>query len=436
MSDVDSTGDRRVWRSVGGGEFELGWSALLTCFIIAVFSWGFAAYGPAIYLPELRHRFGWSTAVIGSATTASFMVGAALLPWVGWAIERLGVRTVLSAGVLSIGAAVTGISQISSLWQLYACDLVMGVGWACTSGTAISITLAGYFDRHRGFALSVALTGASAGGFAVAPALVSLSHRNGFGIAAPELALSLMLVILPLIGIGINGAPAARRGTPGPLVAGDASATMTRRDALRGGRFWSVAGPFALAISAQLGMMVYQVSYLLPLLGFTGTSIALICTNVAAGVGRLAMSPLIDHLDQRPVAAATFACQACALAVMVAMPGSPAALYAACAVFGACMGNVVALPTLIIQREFPPRTFGMILGLSMAVGQFAYSVSPFLLGVVHDVSGGYRSTVMVCMALQAAAALLVLRRSGFRMASDLSFAVRRNRRGRTRTSAR
>jgi MFS family permease len=411
MFDLRSAGDRRRWRDVADGEFELGWPALLTCFVIAVFSWGFAAYGPAVYLPELSRRFGWSTAMIGSATTVSFMIGAALLPWVGSAIERAGPRAVLTGGVLSIDAAAIGISEASSLWQVYACNLIMGVGWACASGTAISITLARYFDRHRGFALSVALTGASAGGFAVAPALVSLSYHSGFHVAVPEVALALLLVILPLIRMGISGPSVTGRATSGP---GGESAATTRRDALRGGRFWSIAVPFALAISAQVGMMVYQVSYLLPLLGAAGTSLALIGTNVAAGGGRLLLSPIIDHLDQRRVAAITFASQACAVTLMVSMPGSPAALYVGSTIFGFCMGNVVALPTLIIQREFPPRTFGMMLGLSTAIGQFAYSISPVLLGLVHDVSKGYRSTLVVCVALQAAAALLVLRRRGVR----------------------
>jgi MFS family permease len=381
---------------------------LLTCFVVAVFSWGFAAYGPAVYLPELSRQFGWSTAMIGSATTVSFMIGAALLPWVGSAIERVGARAVLTGGVLSIGAAAIGISEVSALWQVYACDLIMGVGWACAGGTAISITLARYFDTHRGFALSVALTGASAGGFAVAPALVSLSDHSGFRVAVPEVTLALLLVILPLIRPGLSGTRTTEPGTHEP----HDRAGITRLDALRGGRLWSIAGPFALAMSAQVGMMVYQVSYLLPLLGAAGTSVALICTNVAAGCGRLLLSPIIDHLDQRRVAAITFASQAFAVTLMVTMPSSPAALYAGSTIFGFCMGNVVALPTLIIQREFPPRTFGMMLGLSTAIGQFAYSISPLLLGVVHDLSREYRSTLLVCVALQAAAAVLVLRRSG------------------------
>jgi len=88
-------------------------------------------------------------------------------------------------------------------------------------------------------------------------------------------------------------------------------------------------------------MMVYQVVYLLPLLGGAGTSAALVCTSVSAAGGRLVMSTMLDHLDQRLIAATTFASQAAALSLMVAMPGSAAALYLGSIIFGLGMGNVV-----------------------------------------------------------------------------------------------
>jgi MFS family permease len=427
MSDVPCGGGR-LWRPRRGAgavadppalsavdtvdnEFRLGWPVVLTCFIVAVFSWGFGAFGPAVYLAELQRQYGWSAAMIGSATTISFMIGAGLLPWVGAAIERAGARAVLTGGVFLLGDGVIGISQVSTPWQLYACNLLIGLGWAGASSTAISTILARHFNRRRGFALSLALTGASAGGFAVAPALVALSQRQGFRIAGPELALALMVLVVPLIWLGIRDVGVGRASAAGPATTpGEPTEVAGRGDTLRDKRFWSIAGPFALAISAQVGMMVYQVSYLLPLLGVGGTSVALVCTSTAAAGGRLVLSAVIDHLDQRPVAAITFASQAAAVTLMISMPGSPSALYLGSILFGLCMGNVVALPTLIVQREFAPPAFSMVLGLSTAIGQVAYSISPALLGAVRDLSGSYRPTLAVCIGLQAMAALLILRR--------------------------
>ena len=251
--------------------------------------------------------------------------------------------------------------------------------------------------------------GASAGGFAVAPGLVALSHRRGFAIAVPELALVLIVLVLPLIWIGIRR-PAAGQHRRSAAQSSDRQLPnlSTRSAALRNARFWSIAGPFGLAISAQVGVMVYQLSYLLPLIGVGGASIALVCTSVSAAFGRLIFSALVDRFDQRPIASVTFASQAAALALMIAMPGSPAALYIGSVIFGLYMGNVVALPSLIIQREFAPASFGLALGLSTAIGQIGYSISPALLGFVRDLSGGFRPVLGVCVALQLTAAVLII----------------------------
>ena len=47
----------------------------------------------------------------------------------------------------------------------------MALGWAFTTVTAIATTLSYWFERRRGFALTLALNGASAGGFTIAPLL-------------------------------------------------------------------------------------------------------------------------------------------------------------------------------------------------------------------------------------------------------------------------
>jgi nitrate/nitrite transporter NarK len=83
-------------------------------------------------------------------------------------------------------------------------------------------------------------------------------------------------------------------------------------------------------------------------------------------------------------------------------------LYAGCVLFGASVGNLITIPPLIVQREFPSAIFGLVIGLSSAIGQFAYSLAPALLGAVRDATGSYTAVLATCIALQLAAALIVL----------------------------
>ena len=57
--------------------------------------------------------------------------------------------------------------------------------------------------------------------------------------------------------------------------------------------------------------------------------------------------------------------------------------------FGLSAGNLLTLPSLVIQREFDAASFGMLVGLSWAISQFTYAFGPGLLGVMRDVTGSY-----------------------------------------------
>jgi MFS family permease len=409
----DGQSDRNgVFAGGLAGEFTSGWPVVLACFCMAVFAWGFGFYGQSAYLAALRDTRGWSASLISGATTTFYLWGALLLALVPGAIERFGVRGVAVCGALLLGVGTVSLSGVTAPWQMYASAVVMGVGWACTSTTAIAVILAQRFDRRRGLAISLALNGASVGGLAVAPALVGLSHVLGLALAVWLLVGGALVALLPVLVVGLRPAshPALGVGA-GPGAAGEALPAFDDRAALlRDPGFWSVALPFAFALMAQVGFIVHQVAFLLPALGVGGAGSAVALTAGAATAGRLALATVIDRLHQRRVAAISFASQAGGLGLMLVWPGSPAALYLGSLVFGLSVGNVVTLPSLIVQREFASRSFGLVIGLSSMVGQLGLSVGPALLGAVHDATGVYATSIGLCIGLELLAAVLVLAR--------------------------
>ncbi len=149
-------------------------------------------------------------------------------------------------------------------------------------------------------------------------------------------------------------------------------------------------------------------TFLLPRLGNDGTGIAIAATAIAAAGGRLAFAPMIDGMNQRVASAASFASQAAGLGLMLVLPDRPEALYIGSVVFGLSVGNVITLPALIVQREFAPRSFGVVIGLSSMVGQATLAFGPTLLGLARDATGSYDAAIGLCIALQLVAAILVL----------------------------
>lgn len=383
------------------GEFRQGWSVVLACFCTAIFAWGFGFYGQSVYFADLHQTRGWPASLIASATTVYYLAGAVLLTRVHRAIALLGPRQLLASGAIVLGLGAIGLSRAQVPWQLYACGLVMAAGWAATTTTAIAMTLAYWFDRRRGLALSLALNGASAGGFTITPLLVRLVHSMGLEHAVLLLVLATLAILLPIVLFGVNRVELRERTT---LAQGRHGASQVMWSL----NFWTVAAPFALALAAQVGFIVHQVAFLLPHLGSDGACVAIAATAVAAAAGRLALAPVIDRVNQRVASAASFASQAAGLGLMLAMPDRPEVLYVGSVVFGLSVGNVITLPALIVQREFPPQLFGVAIGLSSMVGQATLAFGPTLLGLARDATGSYEAALVLCIVLQLAGAVLVL----------------------------
>jgi hypothetical protein len=75
-----------------------GWRVVFACYTAAVFCWGFGLYGHGVYLAELHRLHGWSTSLIASATTAFYLVTAALVVFISDAITRAGPKRVMLLG--------------------------------------------------------------------------------------------------------------------------------------------------------------------------------------------------------------------------------------------------------------------------------------------------------------------------------------------------
>jgi MFS family permease len=379
-----------------------GWRVVAACFLVATFCWGFGLYSHGIYLSELQHLHGWRASTITGATTAYYLLTATLCVFVNDAVARLGPRRVFLIGACCLGSAVALLASIGALWQLYAVYLVMAVGSAAMHIGSITNILGLWFDRQRGLAISLALNGASSGGILVAPVLVMAIAAIGFASAVVGAAALMVVILVPIVAVWVDWPP--RRAKPKDE---SRSAHWTRQKALRSPAFWSVAGPFAMALMAQVGFLVHQISLLEPAIGRTGAGLAVAVLTVAAVIGRVALGASAARLDLRWVTALLLLGQAAALFAMM-LTTNAIALFIACAVFGLSAGNVTSLPALIIQREFEAASFGLLIGLSTAVGQFTYAFGPSLVGIVRDATGGYPAALMLCAVLELVAAGVVL----------------------------
>jgi predicted MFS family arabinose efflux permease len=385
-----------------------GWRIVAVCFLLATFSWAFGFYGQSVYVAELQRLRGWPASLISSGTTFFYLFGAALVAFVAEAIKALGVRKCLIAGVLVMAAAAVAMGQVTEPWQLYLANAVLAFGWSATSLSMINNTLGLWFDKKRGMAISLALNGASFGGIIGVPLLVAAIGHFGFSGAMIVAAVVMVAVMIPVVLIFV-GTPPALRFTSAAAAADAPSPIEIRARAFRDTAFLSVSSAFALVLFAQVGFVVHLISFLDSVIGREHAAVAVAVLTAMAMIGRILFSFVIDRLNQRLASSLSFVSQACALLVLINVHND-IAMIAACAVFGFSVGNVITLPSLIVQREFDPRSFGVLVSLITAINQITYAFGPGVIGLLRDASGSYALPFYGCIGVELTAAVLVMMR--------------------------
>jgi MFS family permease len=130
-------------------------------------------------------------------------------------------------------------------------------------------------------------------------------------------------------------------------------------------------------------------------------------TTAAAVAGRVATGLFIDRFDRRAVASLNFVVQALGIGILVTTAELPM-LYLGCVLFGVGVGNATTLPGLIVQQEFPKQHFSRVISIVVAINQFSFGFGPTLLARLQHLEGTYTVALLVCIAMQIAAAIVVL----------------------------
>ena len=393
-----------------------GWRIVGVCFTAAVFTWGLGVFGASVYLSEITNRHGWAVSIVASAITVFYLTNACCLPAVGAMIDRWGPRPVISGGALLLALGVAAVGQLTSLWQLYAAFICMGLGYATMSVTGLSAAIVPWFERHQGRSITLALTGASIGAMVVVPLLVLSIGALGFAEATLRAALLTAVVLMPLaiivlrfrgpgdLGLGRDGDPPAADAPAGQT---NTASSATRRDALRTFLLWSVPLGFALGLTVQIGFLTHHYALAEPTLGPVGAGWLVGATGFSGLLGRLLLAGIADQVNTRIYSAAILIVQTVVLGTMAFFP-SVAVLIGMSLIYGFCLGQITTLSPIVVRREVGAAAFGAIYGIAGTVIQFCSAFGPAFFGVLVDLFGGYEPVLAVAAGFELSAALVLL----------------------------
>ncbi|MFT3719188.1 MFS transporter [Pseudorhodoferax sp.] len=389
-----------------------GWRIVAACMAFVSVSWSLGIFGMGVYVYALTESRGFSIGTVSTAVTTAYVVSAVLMVGVGRFIARRGPRPVVAVGVLAMTVGVTAMPHCQQPWQVHAAFLTLGLGMACLSTNTVGSTLAPWFERHQGRAMSTAMLGASIGGMTGTPLLMAGIRAWGFQATMALAAVIAVVVVLPLAAFVLKTRPQDMGQLPDGMPATEQgqSAQAIRwnlKEAIATRQFRSHVMAFGLGLMVQVGFLSHHVPIAIPVLGPRGAAAAVFSAAVAAFLGRLLLARYADQVDIRKVGACVFLLAAASLVCMALLPG-PWALMATSVSFGLTVGNVTTLAPMILRREFGAASFGVVFGLAATLNQLSMALGPTVYGLLRAAFGSYGPALLLCGLLNLGAGMAIV----------------------------
>lgn len=394
------------------GPVFYGWYVVAATFVVLFGGFG-AVYSFGAFVLPLGNEFAVGRAGIASifsgAVFTLFLTGA----FSGMLADRIGPRPVIAIGVLAITLGLAGAAMAREFTHVLLCyGLGVGLGVGCVYVPAIS-AVQPWFDRRRGLASGIAVTGIGVGTL-VMPIIAG--HLLGFmNWREVFLVLAAVMFVLGVIAaFVIENDPAARGVAADGGVAGepDPGAPIMNvhlRPMLRSRPFVlfycasailsvPVFIPFVhlVASAEDLGIARAHAVAILGLIGLGSTAGRFIVGGFADRLGR--RRALIGMLGGIGVAY---------LAWLTATGAVMLSLFAL--VFGVCYGAYVALSPALLADYFSGPKLSSVIGMQYTAAGLGSIVGPVLAGYLFDITGRYAPALLVAVACSALACALVAR---------------------------
>jgi CP family cyanate transporter-like MFS transporter len=358
-----------------------GTVAVLVAIVAVALNQRPAVVAVAPVLGDLRADTGLSAAQAGLLTTVPVLCFGAFAPFAPRLARRIGLETAVALSLLLLAGGIA-LRLFPPVALLYAGSLIVGAAIAFAN-----VLLPAYVKREfvrpgavMGLYSASLNVGAAAGAALTVPlaTALGLGWRGGLGLWL-VLALVALVLWLAVAGTGREN----RRSGP---------------DLVAGGSWSLLRQPLARQVTAYLGLQSVQfyavVAWLPTLLADDGVPVSqggllLGLANVVGAGGALVLPALAGRMrTQRPLVVVVLTAYLIGLGGLLIAPGTATVVWVLA--FGIAQGSGFALAlTLIVLRSPTPLTAARLGGVAQCLGYLLAAAGPFVLGWLHDLTGGW-----------------------------------------------
>ncbi|HEY8047642.1 MAG TPA: MFS transporter [Ramlibacter sp.] len=374
-----------------GIESPYAWLRLVASFMLMTIG-GCGMYSISVVLPRIQADFAVDRGAASlpyTLTMIGFGIGGVMM---GKLADRLGVIAPVVVGGLGLGAGFIGAGLAPNLLLF---DVAQGlfIGLLGTSATFAPLVAdtSKWFDRRRGIALAICMSGNYAAGAVWPPVMQFFIGSSGW--RATYVGIGVFCAIsIPLLGLVLRRPPPQQREEEVRV----ASAALPRRDAKPMGLNPTlVQGLLCVAgVSCCVAMSMPQVHIVAYCsdLGFgpvRGAQMLSLMLGLGV-VSRLVSGWVSDHIGGLRTLLLGSILQGIALLLFLPYTGL-VSLYVVSGLFGLFQGGIVPAYALIVRQHFPAAQVGSRVGVVLMATLFGMALGGWLSGAVFDWTGSYRA---------------------------------------------
>jgi MFS family permease len=375
-------------------ESPYAWLRLAVSLVLMTIG-GSGMYAVTVVLPAIQAEFGVARGAASlpyTLTMIGFGLGGVLM---GRLADRFGVLVPVVIGAAGLGAGFIAAGLAPNIWLFCAAQGVL-IGLVGTSATFAPLVAdtSQWFDRRRGMALAICMSGNYTAGALWPPVLQHFIDSVGWRHAYIGLGIFCMVSILPLAWMLRRRPPAA---SAAPVRAGRqrASAVPARPMGLAPGTVQVLLCVAGVSCCVAMSMpQVHIVAYCGDL-GF-GAARGAEMLSLMLGLGvvsRLASGWISDRIGGLRTLLLGSLLQGFALLLFLPFNGL-VSLYVVAGLFGLFQGGIVPAYALIVREHFSPQEAGARVGTVLMATMFGMALGGWMSGAVFDLTGSYRAAFL------------------------------------------
>ena len=406
-------------RFLGNDRLFYGWYIVGAAFIILFFNAG-ARYAFGVMFKPMIEEFGWSRGLVSLVFFVNMVVFALTLIVTGRLYDRYGPKWVIMGSTLFMSGGFAMTSTMQSLGQFFlSYGVLAAIGIAGTAVPFIATVTSKWFEKRRGLAISLALSGSSLGHFALVPLFSLFTLSYGWRALYLSIGIIILIVNILIAFFVISGDPhhlglkplgqasekIGKTEIKESLLSSASDEDFGLKQAMKTRSYWL----FVVIMFICGGGDYFVTTHLIPLATDYGVSPQtagnmLGWYGLMSLAGILVVGPAADWIGNKIPLVLTFALRFFLYLVVLQFKTVPS-LYLFALLFGFTHLITAPLAPILIGKLYGVRSIGVLTGFVNTIHFLGGGFWAYIGGVIFDETGSYQLAFLLLAGMAAVAAL-------------------------------